>query len=127
MTSRDAVTIKDYPDYKITSTGKLYSKRKKDGWVRLHGSGNSGNVVYLYNDFGVRVTGIHILVLEMFTERPDGCDTVHHIDGDPGNNRIDNLMWMTSSDHGRLHGSDYKRKVKGLYSKKRKVWYTKTK
>lgn len=43
-----------------------------------------------------RSTAIHILVAEAFLgPRPDDSWVVTHIDGNPTNNRPDNLMWVT--------------------------------
>lgn len=51
---------------------------------------------------------IHRLVLEAFVgPRPDGLEARHR-DGDPTNNRLDNLLWGTSSDNEndkRRHGT----------------------
>lgn len=38
----------------------------------------------------------HRLVAMTFLEKPEGCDIVHHIDDDPTNNCVDNLMWVTT-------------------------------
>ncbi len=43
--------------------------------------------------------GVHMLVANTFIDNPENKPVVHHIDGDPMNNRIDNLMWVTVSEH----------------------------
>jgi hypothetical protein len=40
---------------------------------------------------------VHRLVAETFLEKPNGCDTVNHLDANKANNRIDNLEWTTQS------------------------------
>lgn len=56
----------------------------------------------------------HVVVMEARLGRPltkDEC--VHHIDGDRGNNSIDNLALVTRSGHTRLHRRE-QRLMKGL-------------
>lgn len=50
---------------------------------------------------------LHVYVWEMYYRRPvpDGY-VVHHIDGDPTNNDIENLFAMPASEHMRLHVSE---------------------
>ena len=46
-----------------------------------------------------RNKSVHRLVLEAFTGScPEGLETLH-IDGDPANNRVENLRWGSSSDN----------------------------
>jgi len=40
-------------------------------------------------------------------------EVVHHIDGNPHNNKPSNLQVMTNSEHTRLHMTDYWRKKNG--------------
>ena len=46
----------------------------------------------------------HRHVLHLLDPRENEQElVVHHIDGDKGNNKPENLTWMTKSDHMRLH------------------------
>lgn len=46
----------------------------------------------------------HRLVMQRALGRPLGrWEFVHHINGDPRDNRIENLQVMTAQEHGRLH------------------------
>lgn len=46
---------------------------------------------------GKRITfSIHRLVAEAFCEKPEGCDIVHHKDGNKLNNDYTNLEWTTT-------------------------------
>lgn len=38
----------------------------------------------------------------------DSKEVVHHINGDPRDNRLENLQVMSLSEHGRMHGKHYK-------------------
>ena len=48
---------------------------------------------------GKRSFSFHILVAITFIPNPENKPLVHHIDGDPSNNKVDNLMWVTVSEH----------------------------
>ena len=58
---------------------------------------------------------LNTLMSMLFVHRPNGWDArtwdSHHKDGNKLNNRADNLMWMTRSEHMRLHhlGKKYKK------------------
>lgn len=48
--------------------------------------------------------GVHVVLFEKILGRrikPGEC--IHHIDGNPSNNNINNLAFMTTSAHARLH------------------------
>lgn len=43
---------------------------------------------------------VHVLVAVAFHgPKPDGCDVVRHLDGDPQNNRPENLAWGTYAEN----------------------------
>lgn len=48
---------------------------------------------------GKRTFSLHVLVANIFIPNPDNKPIIHHIDGDPSNNHISNLMWVTVSEH----------------------------
>ncbi len=90
------ITIKEFPDYKISKDGKVWSglsnkflkpyktKKKYHYWA-----------VTLYCNGKPKVKRIHILVLENFvSERPTGKQGVHN-DDNKKNNHLKNLRWAT--------------------------------
>ena len=46
---------------------------------------------------------IHRLVAETFIPNPNNKEDVHHRDGNKWNNKRDNLIWLTRSEHMTIH------------------------
>ena len=69
-------------------------------------SGNRGLTKYLSvnpcKNAKSRNLQVHRLVAEAFIPNPDNKPVVNHIDGDPSNNRAENLEWCTQQENG-LH------------------------
>lgn len=59
--------------------------------------------VMLYKNGKYEHFQVHRLVAEAFLPNPNGYDIVHHKDGNPKNNRVENLEWMTKQQHQALH------------------------
>ena len=51
---------------------------------------------------------VHRLVAEAFIPNPHGYDIVHHIDHNPSNNRVENLVWMSKEEHDAIHVDERK-------------------
>lgn len=85
--------IKDYPNYYVTSCGKIWSYKKNKF---LSPSLNQGYLqVMLTNDKGTKTFKIHRLVAQAYLSNPDGKQEVDHIDRNTKNNSINNLRWVT--------------------------------
>ena len=55
--------------------------------------------VNVTNELGKQVNQrVHRLVAKAFIPNPDNRTEIDHIDGDPSNNRVDNLRWSTRSE-----------------------------
>lgn len=102
------VTVPDFEDlYEVSDLGHV--RRGPTGRILkpgLHPKGYHGVVL---SGRGKRASVlIHKLVLEAFVSpRPDGLEA-RHLDGDPTNNRLSNLIWGTSSENEldkRRHGT----------------------
>lgn len=103
--------VDGFPGYYIAENGDVYSTRplkgRKDAG-RLHKikpcypkNPQKYPTVKLCNDGRVYTFSIHRLVAEHFVPgRFDGA-VVNHIDGNPKNNRADNLEWTTIKDNVR--------------------------
>lgn len=108
--------IEGFPGYRVGNHGVVQSRwlrgqrRLTETWhdlkpIRLEWNYRSVN---LHRE-GQKVTRrVHHLVLEAFVgPRPSGMVCCHY-DGDPANNRLDNLRWDTpkaNSDDKRRHGT----------------------
>lgn len=57
---------------------------------------------------------VHRLVAEAFCERPEGCDLVHHIDGNKLNCAADNLQWISACEHQKITKKNNPRAAKFL-------------
>lgn len=97
----------EYSDYMVSSYGRIYSIRRKKV-LRQYTNGYK----YLFikiNKVNVRV---HHLVAKAFIPNPEEKTVVHHLDGNSFNNRADNLMWCTTSEHMAIHWAIRKEKLK---------------
>ena len=95
--------IPGYPDYTINRLGQIWDKNGNQ--IVPYNYPNQYKMVYLKNEYGHRVWGIHQLVAMTFNSQWfDGC-VVHHKDEDKTNNIDNNLQPMTVAEHGRLHAN----------------------
>ena len=105
------VDIEGFDDYMISDLGTVYSKRAK----KLLSPGDNG-VGHLFVNLSLngKITKkfIHRLVAEAFIEKPsDEYTDVHHINHCKTDNRPENLMWLTHSEHTSLHNENSKSKI----------------
>lgn len=118
-------TIKDYPDYKISSCGNVLSlKRKTPKILRKYLDTKGYLMVRLCNEGGQKTKLVHKLVAEAFLgHTPNGCkEVIDHIDSDKQNNNIKNLRIVStrtnvSKDKKNKHGYTgvHYHKTKELY------------
>lgn len=89
--------IPEYEElYEVSSYGRVSNYRKIMKTYQI----NSGYHALKLIKNGIRKSVlIHRLVAECFIPNPENKPEVNHIDGDKGNNRIDNLEWVTSSEN----------------------------
>lgn len=104
--------------YQVSDAGRLRTRRRLNNgdssegrWRIVAGSVNQRGYLRVSVPYpaGVKTVFMHALVLQSFVGlRPEGMECCHG-DGDPLNNRLDNLRWGTGRDNAadrRRHGHD---------------------
>ncbi len=118
----DGVVHSNYQDYIITKRGEIYSIKRKRFLDKTLRKRNPENIDSKYDEMVHLVIGnspktvsIHRLLAIAFIPNPLSKDTVNHIDGNPSNNKLDNLEWMTQSENSsHAHGLGL---VSGTYTR----------
>lgn len=114
--------IPNYPDYMVSSYGRVFSFNRliimnpandKDGY----------SVLDLYKDAVAKQYKVHRLVALAFIPNPYNKPKVDHINTKPSDNRLINLRWVTNSENGRNSkiSKNNKQNVKGVCLTKRGV------
>lgn len=121
---RPVVGCSAYAGYEVSSLGRLRSYRKHKGSNRpvlrkltpdKEGYLQAGFIV----DGKMVMRKIHHLVLEAFVGLRGEGQVTRHLDGDPGNNQLSNLVWGSQSENmqDQIHHGTATRGVKNSQSK----------
>jgi hypothetical protein len=97
------VELKDFPGYKISKDGRIYSKKYKI-IMKTHKNGSS-EVVGLCTNGTCKSMFVHRLVALAYIPNPQNYPVVNHIDGNQYNNIVENLEWCTHS-YNTLHAHE---------------------
>lgn len=107
-------TIEDYPNYQVSNLGRVKSlarewivgignKRFHDEMIlKLHNKKRGYKDVCLFKNGKRKYYFVHRLVAQAFILNPENKPEPNHIDGNPSNNKVNNLEWVTKSEN-RLH------------------------
>lgn len=90
------------PRYKVDDEGGLWSWRPRTReWQPVHPTPRHDGYmrVTLYGEGGRRQEYLHRLILLAFVGKPDPGQETRHLDGNPANNRLDNLAWGTKQEN----------------------------
>lgn len=109
MTAEEWRTVAGFPDYQVSSVGRVVSYKRQRPRELAGVVGTSGyQKVTLAGDREKSTKHIHVLVCEAFHgPRPEGM-WVRHLDGNKGNNAAANLAWGTPAENAadtRKHGT----------------------
>jgi HNH endonuclease len=103
---RDLATI-GFPGYRVGSDGSVWSRRRrgpgrgfKTEWHRLRPGRKADGYLHVHLCPSSRsVWLIHRIVLQAFVGPcPEGMEA-RHLDGNPANNRLENLRWDTKAEN----------------------------
>lgn len=108
--------IDGFPDYSVSDEGQVRRDtrsrgNKAEGRILVPGVGSKGHMyVNLYAGKSKQFTRyIHRLVLEAFVGKaPEGKPCAGHINGDPSDNRLKNLRWVSHAENSQdsiAHGT----------------------
>lgn len=80
------------PNYLVSSKGRVYTLYRNRMMKPTILNGNKGYMAYNVHK---SARPAHRLVTMTFIPNPDNKEQVHHIDNNPKNNDVSNLMWVT--------------------------------
>lgn len=90
--------IKNYPNYYITLTGKVFNLKTMK-WLNPFIANNGYYSVCLYNKDGGKFYLVHRIMAQTFLPKDDTRNFVNHIDGNKKNNLLCNLEWCTHQEN----------------------------
>lgn len=88
--------------YKVSNEGVLISTPRqgtKGGIVKWHKTKYGYAQYHLHRDCGLRKEYVHRLLAKHFIPNPENKPYINHIDGNPLNNSLDNLEWVTQKEN----------------------------
>lgn len=98
--------------YQVSNFGRIVSLKYIFPRVRKLVKISSGHLLVQLCNNGIKKTfPVHQLVAQAFISNPENKPEVHHIDGNPANNAVDNLMWVTRKEHKALHNIAEQNKI----------------
>lgn len=92
--------IPDYPNYTIDIDGTV-TNIKSNRPVK-HQVNQRRHLVELWKNNKKKHCLVHRLIAQAYIPNPNNLPQINHIDGNPSNNRLENLEWVTDRDN-KLH------------------------
>lgn len=113
------LTIKDYDNYLISSTGRIYNKKLQRELKPCKHKSTGYLTICLSKNGKYRVFLLHRLVAQTFLSNPFIKPQVNHKNSNKLDNSVDNLEWVTAKENNQ-HSVIY-----GNGSKGAQVWSAK--
>lgn len=112
MTKENWKPISDWPSYEVSDLGRV--RRVETGLI-LAGAYTKGRrrVTLRRNPIQANAL-VYRLVAEAFIPNPEGKPMVNHIDGNPQNDAVSNLEWVTAFENYQ-HAKDVLNKMGGFH------------
>lgn len=95
-------TIPGYERYRFHSNGDIW-----DGLKKEYKSGTINKRGYCFIKLNGVNKGRHYWIALAFIPNPENKPEVHHIDKNPLNNCVENLMWVTREEHLLIHKDEW--------------------
>lgn len=102
-------TIPGYERYMFHSNGDIWDNVKKE-----YKSGSLNKKGYCFIKLNGLNKGRHYWIALAFIQNPENKTEVHHIDGNPANNSVSNLMWVTREEHLLIHKDTWVEKIRSI-------------
>lgn len=91
--SEDWRTLKDYPEYLVSSWGRVKSIKFSREKILQQYNDSGYYTVCLYKDDKGKRHKVHVLVANAFVDNPDNKPSIDHINQNKLDNHKDNLRW----------------------------------
>lgn len=101
-----SILIKTIPGYEFYSDGRIWSEKKND-FMNGETSPDGYNRVKV-NGHRIRR---HKLIASVFMKNPENKTEVHHINGNPNDNRVSNLLYVTPEEHALIHKEQWSKNM----------------
>ena len=98
MRTRDEwVTVADFPNYEVNRKGQV----RRKAMLMKPGAIPTGHLTVALSTGNGKPKSVYVhrLVLSAFTDNPENKPLVNHKNGNPKDNRIENLEWATYSEN----------------------------
>lgn len=98
--------------YKVNNYGDIINKETGERIKNRINKLDGHKYVSLTLNGETKQKALHRILAETFIPNPENKPQVHHIDEDKLNNNINNLMWVTPEEHGKVRSEEYHKKFK---------------